>query len=786
MSNLILYRKVCLKEASDIENRLFQIIDSGYKDTRKWFTESLIGALRFQNPYAETGNEVVVRIVVEEQFLNYKELSKMIFRKNQGYKFYRNSNLSGPIIVCPTHLVTAKFNNYGMREKATQVLNEHVLGIELFGLNEMADLYARENFGVQNPKDLISSFVPTTENYFYIAMPQDLGLALKHEYLIFSEGIAENRKRIVSKDIELIRKESPNMPTLLAVELTDDAVSNLWIQGLEKSGIRELDLKEILKINSQIRRVELIDMDLSKGGYRVYQHIGNNQRLLHQPKEKPILKQLTEDDLKEVQELLKKGNLEEVISKYFSVLFDMKDCYQLDPKHIDDVYEHTVKGIASLEQVIQTLSFSRKLTEEDIFLMQLAILFHDIGKPYTSYDNEVTRYTQFNHHYKAIGKDMIEQLFQNYEHKEVLKQLASISTMNGKRAYNHLFESLKEMLEEKNLEKTIWMAFILKVAHIMTLKPQKFSAYYQDCLNYLHHFLYYNSRVWKNENANNQIITLPLVEQLPSLESVLQPHYQIENRESRETVEPILLELFKTELNEFYAHDFLAKKAQYSNLLPQVDLLEAIAMLKDSDIFPLFQEELSGIRMEALLNSKIHGVYHNEKVAFFVALIGLNEGCSMKEISLLLKAAIYHDCGRENDHDETRHGILGAKKFKNLFQEYISLQDMRVILFMIEAHAIADSSIKELLPKYRVSKEEQALFFKLTSILKDADGLDRIRISMELPYSKLNPNYLRTETALKLIRVSHELNECYQKQYFYQGKLLKRKLYQKSNLYTGD
>lgn len=111
---------------------------------------------------------------------------------------------------------------------------------------------------------------------------------------------------------------------------------------------------------------------------------------------------------------------------------------------------------------------------------------------------------------------------------------------------------------------------------------------------------------------------------------------------------------------------------------------------------------------------------------------------------------------------------------------------MRIISFMIEAHAIADSSIKELLVKYQVSKEEQALFFKLTSILKDADGLDRIRISMDLPYSKLNPNYLRTETALKLIKVSHELNECYQKQYFYQGKLLKRKLYQKSSLYIED
>lgn len=786
MSNLILYRKICLKEANDIEKRLFQIIDSGYKDTRKWFTESLIGALRFQNPYAEAGNEVVIRIVVEEQFLKYRELSKMIFQKNQGYKFYRNSNLSGPIIVCPTHLVTTKFNNYGMKEKATQVLNERVLGIELFGLNEMADLYVRENFGVQNPKDLISSFIPTTENYFYIAMPQDLGLALKHEHLIFSEGMAENRKRIVSKDIELIRKANPSMPTLLAVELIEDSVSNEWIRGLERSGICELDLREILKINPWIKHVELIDMDLSKGSYKVYQHIGNNQRLLHHPKENPALKPLTEDDLKEIQELLKKGKFEQVISKYFSVLFDMKGCYQLDPKHIDDVYEHTVKGIVSLEQVIQTLSFSKELTEDDIFLMQLAILFHDIGKPYTGYDNEVTRYTQFTHHYEMVGKDMIDQMFQNYEHKELLKQLASISTMNGKRKYHHLFESFKEMLEEDKKEKAIWMSFILKVAHIMTLKPQKFSAYYQECINYLHHFLYYNSRVWRKENMNNQIITPTLVAQLPSLEATLQPHYQIKNGEPEEIVEPILLELLKTGLNEFYAHDFLAKKDEYSSLLPQVDLVEAITMLKNSDAFPLFQEELSAIRMEALLNSRIHGVYHNEKVAFFVTLIGLNEGCSMKEISLLLKAAIYHDCGRENDHDETRHGTLGAKKFKALFQEHISPQDMRMISFMIEAHAIADSSIKELLLKYQVTREEQALFLKLASILKDADGLDRIRISMELPYSKLNPNYLRTETALRLIKVSHELNECYQKQYFYQGKLLKRKLYQKSNLCIED
>lgn len=786
MNNLILYRKICLKEAYDIEKRLFQIIDSGYKDTRKWFTESLIGALRFQNPYAETGNEVVIRIVVEKQFLQYRELSKMIFQKNQGYKFYRNSSISGPIIVCPTHLVTTKFSNYGKKEEAVQVLNGYVSGIELFGLNEMADLYVRENFETQNPKDLISTFIPSMENYFYIAMPQDLGLALKYEHLIFSEGMAENRKRVVSKDIELIRKANPSMPTLLAVELVEDAVSNEWIRGLERNGICELDLREILKINPWIKNVELIDIDLSKGSYKVYQHIGNNQRLLHCPKEKPVLNSLSENDLKEAQKLLKSGKIEEALSKYFPILFDMKDCYQLDPKHIDDVFEHTVKGISSLNQVIKTLSFPCELTENDIFIMQLAILFHDIGKPYTNYENEITRYTQFIHHYERIGENIIEQIFSNYESKELLKQLASISIMNGRRRYHHLFESLNEILKESAKEKAIWMIFLIKVAHIMTLKPQKFSAYYQDCLNYLHHFLYYNSRVWRKENSDNQIITPSLVAQLPSLEATLQPHYQIKNEESTDVIEPILLDLFKSELNEFYAHDFLAKKNQYSNLLPQIDLQEAVVILKNSNAFPLFQEELSGIRTEALLNSKIHGVYHNEKVAFFATLIALNEGCSLKEISLLLKAAIYHDCGRENDHDETRHGVLGAKKFKTLFQDSLSSQDMRMILFMIEAHAIADSSVKELLIKYQVTKEEQTLFLKMASILKDADGLDRIRISMDLPYSKLNPNYLRTETALRLIKVSHELNECYQKQYFYQGKLLKRKLYQKSNLYIED
>lgn len=179
MNDLILYRKICLKEAKDIESRLFQIVDFGYKDTRKWFTESLIGALRFQNPYAEAIEEVVIRIVVEKPFLQYKELSKMIFDKNQGYRFYRNTNIDGPIIVCPTHLVTTKFSNYGMKEEATNVLNEHVSEINLFGLDEMSDLYVRENFGVETTTDLISTFVPTTENYFYIAMPHDLGLALK-------------------------------------------------------------------------------------------------------------------------------------------------------------------------------------------------------------------------------------------------------------------------------------------------------------------------------------------------------------------------------------------------------------------------------------------------------------------------------------------------------------------------------------------------------------------------------------------------------------------------------
>lgn len=584
----------------------------------------------------------------------------------------------------------------------------------------------------------------------------------------------------MSKNLELIRKESADMPLILAVELIDDYFSNEWIHSLERLGVCELDVGDILRINPWIKKVDIIDFDLTKGKYKVYHHIGNNQRLLHYPKGLKTFKTLSIEELNKVQKLLQEGKIEEAIIHYFPYLDDMKDCFQLDPKHIDDVFVHTKKGLDSLNQIIEKFSFIYKPTEEEIFLMQLSMLFHDAGKPYTTYGNQVSRYTQFSHHYENIGKYIIEQVFRNYHNQDLLKYLASFSIVNGKRQYHHFFSDLRETISEEEIEASIWMMFLTKVAHIMTLKPQKFSGYYQECLKYLHDFLFYNSRTWRNDNEKNQIITPALLAHLPSLEGELQPYYQIDAKEEVVNLSPILLELLNTDFNEFYDHDFLSKRKDYSSLLPQYQLKEAVAMLKSSSIFSLFQEELSGIRMEAILKSKIHGVYHNEKVAFLVVLIALNEGCSMKEISLLLKAAIYHDCGRVNDHDEARHGVLGVYRFRKMFQNSISSEDMRIISFMIEAHAIADSSIKELLEKYQVTESEQPQFLKLASILKDADGLDRIRISMDLPYSKLNPNYLRTETALKLIRVSHELNECYQKQNFYKGSLLKRKLYKKN------
>ena len=125
----------------------------------------------------------------------------------------------------------------------------------------------------------------------------------------------------------------------------------------------------------------------------------------------------------------------------------------------------------------------------------------------------------------------------------------------------------------------------------------------------------------------------------------------------------------------------------------------------------------------------IHGILHAHRVLFLADKISRWYFLTDREKDILGLACCYHDIGRVNDWGDRRHGELSCKKIielKLLDRIELSSEDKKLILRLIEAHCIEDSAF--------VGTKREKLLFK---ILKDADGLDRVRLH------DLDPTHLR-------------------------------------------
>lgn len=169
----------------------------------------------------------------------------------------------------------------------------------------------------------------------------------------------------------------------------------------------------------------------------------------------------------------------------------------------------------------------------------------------------------------------------------------------------------------------------------------------------------------------------------------------------------------------------------------------------------------------------VHSKRHIEDVILFAALIGKTMNIDEKDMDLVLKAAMYHDCGRKSDgrvpHAQ-ESSLIAQEKLKGKIPE----EDLKVIMAAIEYHEIEeklnpmDNSIitdklVETCQNVGINPNNKKLIErtkKVAFILKDADALDRTRFLAETP-SFVNPQKLHYKTSKKLIRFASQLNERY-------------------------
>jgi len=170
--------------------------------------------------------------------------------------------------------------------------------------------------------------------------------------------------------------------------------------------------------------------------------------------------------------------------------------------------------------------------------------------------------------------------------------------------------------------------------------------------------------------------------------------------------------------------------------------------------YGLFVHALTTLNIDALYQSSLHGRGHIERTLLFASLLAWQEGLSVDDTTRLLLCASYHDVGRVDDSYDTEHGTRSAAQLCTLTGR--TGEDLRLMQGAVAAHSRPDPLLEKTLAEYCPADFPHAV--ELAQFLKDADGLDRVRIR------DLNPDFLRHESARTLAPFAQFLFDLYCKQ----------------------
>lgn len=173
---------------------------------------------------------------------------------------------------------------------------------------------------------------------------------------------------------------------------------------------------------------------------------------------------------------------------------------------------------------------------------------------------------------------------------------------------------------------------------------------------------------------------------------------------------------------------------------------------KQWEHYPIFLETLENLNLSSLFESKIHGVGHIERTILHGALAARSEGLSAEDTRLLLLACSYHDVGRLDDGPDDLHGYRAAQQLERL--THCHGEELRLMQGAVDAHSRNDRALKDTVRGYHCSDQNRAL--TIATLLKDADGLDRVRIW------DLDPRFLRREASRQRADFAQRLYLRYQ------------------------
>ena len=118
------------------------------------------------------------------------------------------------------------------------------------------------------------------------------------------------------------------------------------------------------------------------------------------------------------------------------------------------------------------------------------------------------------------------------------------------------------------------------------------------------------------------------------------------------------------------------------------------------------------------------------------------------DFKIMLESILYHDIGRTNDIDDEFHGYNAINKLDFLKEKYNNTE-YNIICAIITGHCIDDKHHNKVAEYFNVKNKSKN--YKLLSLVKDADALDRVR---EYPY--IDIKFLRNNTTKKLVPFAYE------------------------------
>ena len=139
----------------------------------------------------------------------------------------------------------------------------------------------------------------------------------------------------------------------------------------------------------------------------------------------------------------------------------------------------------------------------------------------------------------------------------------------------------------------------------------------------------------------------------------------------------------------------------------------------------------------ALYMSHVHGLGHIERTMLHGAMCAAAEGLDESDTALLMDMCSYHDTGRNSDWLDNAHGYRSSLNLSRLTGR--EGEELRCIMAGVEAHSLSDRAMQQVLEQH--APADMARARRLAELLKDSDGLDRVRIN------DLNPKFLRREAS---------------------------------------